>query len=49
MWWSSKTVTVVSLGELMVSSGKERRCDPWEIKGPRERIEKDHLLLCEVA
>jgi hypothetical protein len=42
-------VTLVSLGEVTVSSRKEKRCDPGEFKVLRERSEKDYLLPCEVA
>jgi hypothetical protein len=31
------------------SSGKERRCEQWEISGLKKKKQKDQLLLWEVA
>jgi hypothetical protein len=35
-------------GRIYGVSRKERRCDPWEIKGLRKREKKDQELLCEL-
>jgi hypothetical protein len=48
--WVSKTfVSIVPLGEFMVLSRKERRCDPWEIKGLRKREKKNQEMLSEMS
>jgi hypothetical protein len=39
----------VPLGEFMVLSRKERRCDPCEIKGLRKREKKNQEMLSEVS
>jgi hypothetical protein len=42
-------VSIVPLEESMMLSRKERRCDPWDIKGLRKREKKNQEIICELS